>query len=200
MNYIQKFFGHLKTILIHKYWVCYYCYHAGILWQGIIHDLSKFSPIEFFEGVKYYTGSSSPIDACKKENGYSAAWMHHNGRNKHHYEYWQDNFDNGGEPIMMPFRYATEMICDYLGAARAYCGEDFNLEDEYEWWLKKRCKPLAMHRQTQFFIELVMLKLKDCKYGSEVVVLDKDNLRKLFIKAVRMNDTIPYHEELKDDN
>lgn len=131
---MNKFFGHLKTVLIHKYWVCYYCFQAGIPWQGITHDLSKFSPVEFFEGVKYYTGTHSPIDECKKKKGYSLAWQHHKGRNKHHYEYWVDNFDKGGEIISMPKKYLIEMLCDYLGAGRAYNGKNFSFKKELEWW------------------------------------------------------------------
>lgn len=104
-NYISNIFKHFKKICIHKYWVFYYCCKAGIPLQGLVHDLSKFSTTEFWESVKYYQGTSSPIDACKKANGWSAAWMHHKGRNKHHYEYWQDNFDNGGNPIEMPMKY-----------------------------------------------------------------------------------------------
>ena len=85
---LSNFFLHLKKILVHKYWVFYFCCKAGIPWQGITHDLSKFSPVEFWESVKYYQGNRSPIDACKEENGYSMAWQHHKGRNPHHYEYW----------------------------------------------------------------------------------------------------------------
>ena len=153
MNYFKNFFGHLKTVLIHKYWVFYYCYHAGIPWRGIVHDLSKFSPTEFFESVKYYQGDSSPINACKKENGWSKAWLHHKGRNKHHYEYWQDGFDYGGKPLQIPLKYCIEMLCDFLGAGRAYMGENFSYQAEYKWWQNKLSTPLAMHPQTKLFFQ-----------------------------------------------
>ena len=77
-------FKHFKTVMTHKMYVFLFCKEAGIPWQGIKHDLSKFSPTEFIESVKYYTGTDSPINNCKKVNGYSEAWMHHKGRNKHH--------------------------------------------------------------------------------------------------------------------
>ena len=70
---MNKFFGHLKTVLVHKWWVFYYCYMVGLTWRGIKHDLSKFSPTEFFESVKYFTGTDSPINACKKDKGWSKA-------------------------------------------------------------------------------------------------------------------------------
>lgn len=113
----------------------------------------------FGESVKYYQGNISPIDACKKENGWSSAWMHHKGINKHHYEYWQDNFDNGGTPIEMPIKYKKEMLCDYLGAGRAYYGKDFTYMKEYDWWQNKMKKPLAMHPNDKAFITMWLSKL-----------------------------------------
>jgi hypothetical protein len=121
--------------------------------------MSKFSPTEFWESVKYYQGNRSPIDACKEENGISYAWMHHKGRNTHHYEYWQDNFDNGGQPVRMPYEDAVEMLCDFLGAGRAYMGKDFTFKKEYEWWLNRCKKPLAIHPHTQDFISWIMAQL-----------------------------------------
>ena len=113
---IKNAVGHLKTVCTHKKYVFINCLYAGMPIRGLLHDLSKFSPTEFLEGVKYYQGTRSPIDACKEENGYSEAWMHHKGRNRHHYEYWQDSFDKGGIPLQMPFKDAHELVCDYLGA------------------------------------------------------------------------------------
>ena len=78
-NYIVNAFKHFAKVCVHKHCVFYYCCKVGIPLQGLTHDLSKFSPTEFFESVKYYQGTSSPIDACKEENGWSAAWMHHKG-------------------------------------------------------------------------------------------------------------------------
>ena len=173
----MKFFKHLKTVLKHKFWVGYYCFKAGLYWQGVTHDLSKFSPIEFFESVKYYQGTSSPIDACKKVNGYSNAWLHHKGINKHHYEYWQDNFDKGGEPLKMPFKYALEMICDYLGAGRAYSGKNFTLKGEYEWWLNRKKKHLKIHPKTFKFIDSMIENV--CK-NEDLSFLNKKDAFKLY--------------------
>ena len=160
---IRNIFKHFGKICKHKTWVFYYCCRAGIPWRGIKHDMSKFSPIEFWESVKYYQGDRSPIDACKEANGVSKAWMHHKGRNRHHYEYWQDNFDKGGESVQMPKKEAIELICDYLGAGRAYMGKKFSYKAEYEWWLKKIEKPIAMHPQTKIFVTAVMQNLADAE-------------------------------------
>lgn len=159
MNYAQKFFGHLKTVLKHKYWVWYYMHKCGCGWRGLWHDMSKFSPVEFFESVKYYTGTRSPIDVCKEENGVSMAWMHHKGRNPHHYEYWQDNFDYGGEPKEMPWKYKVEMICDYLAAGRAYMGKNFSYKAEYKWWLKKLESPRRQHEKDKEFVTNIFKRL-----------------------------------------
>lgn len=153
---IKNIWLHFKKICIHKHYVRKYCWKTGLYWQGIMHDLSKFSPIEFWESVRYYQGNRSPIDACKEDKGYSNAWLHHKGRNPHHYEYWQDNFDKGGEPLLMPCKYAIEMLCDYLGAGHAYYGKSFTYRKEYEWWLDKKKKPLAMHPAIIKFIDKVL--------------------------------------------
>lgn len=178
---LKNIFLHLKKIIIHKYWVLYFCIKAGIPLQGIMHDISKFSPLEFIEGVKYYQGNRSPIDACKEDNGYSAAWLHHKGRNPHHYEYWQDNFDNGGHPLKMPYKYALEMVCDYLGAGKAYMGKDFTIEKEYQWWLNKSSKPIAMHPHTKKFVGDLLLRIKedgtyDVLRDYSRAIYDTDNL------------------------
>ena len=156
---VKNVFKHFGLINKHKWYVFKNCCRAGIIWRGIKHDLSKYSPTEFWESVKYYTGDKSPINNCKAENGYSIAWMHHKGRNSHHYEYWQDNFDNGGVPLQMPFDDATELLCDYLAAGQAYSGKNFTLAGEYAWWLNKASKPIAMHPQTKCFIYLTLKAL-----------------------------------------
>ena len=176
---IKNTFLHLSKILKHKYWVFYYCCKAGIPWRGLIHDMSKFSPIEFWESVRYYQGSSSPIDACKKDKGVSKAWMHHKGRNSHHYEYWQDNFDNGGYPVKMPYKETVEMLCDYLGAGRAYMGKNFSYEAEYEWWTKKCEKPIAMHPETKQFIQRTLTALR----------CEEKVYKRRFVEGININKT-----------
>lgn len=153
---MRNILGHLKTILVHKWWVFYYCCKLGIPLQGIVHDLSKFSPVEFFESVRFYQGGkSSPIPAAKKKQGYSLAWQHHKGRNKHHYEYWTDNYDLGTTCIKMPYKYVLELIADYLAAGRTYNGKNFTFVDEYEWWVKAR-ETRKMHQDTKDLVTSVL--------------------------------------------
>lgn len=174
---LKNAFKHFKTICIHKYWVARYCFKCGIPWQGIVHDLSKFSPTEFFESVKYYQGTSSPIDAAQKDKGYSAAWMHHRGRNKHHNLYWVDKLDEGGVAIPMPYKYAVEWICDSIGASRAYNGKDFSYDKLYKWWIAKNKTPFLIHEHTQEFISEVFYRLCFLEREKE---LNKHKLKTLY--------------------
>lgn len=153
---IKYIVGHIKRILIHKYWVFHYCCKFGIIWRGITHDLSKFHPTEFCESVKYYSKESSPIPRCKADKGYSLAWQHHKGHNDHHYEYWVDNLDKGGVPIKIPFNCILEMLADWLAAGKAYKGSKFREEDEYGWFENfTKLKP-KIHNESMRIIHAMM--------------------------------------------
>ena len=178
---IKKAWLHFKKICKHKYYVGKYCWKIDLYWQGIVHDLSKFSPIEFFESVKYYQGNRSPIDACKEKKGYSKGWQHHKGRNPHQYEYWIDNLDHGGEALIMPREYAFEMICDYIGAGKAYMGKNFTYAKEYQWWQEKKNKPLMMHPVIIYFIEDVLYALKE---HSEEEIFKRGKMERYYNKAL----------------
>lgn len=133
MNIIK----HFITITKHKWLVLILCIKAGIPWRGIVHDLSKYSPTEFIESVKYYQGDHSPITKCKKENGYSKAWLHHKGRNKHHYEYWYDREAPDQTP-MIPYQYTVEMICDGLAAGIVYNGKKWTNDLQLKYWNNRK--------------------------------------------------------------
>lgn len=96
MSFLKRFWGHSLTINKHRLEVMRLCFKCGLIKQGLMHDLSKYSFIEFFSGVKYYQGYRSPIDAEKEDKGYSLGWLHHKGRNKHHFEFWleKDYYNN----------------------------------------------------------------------------------------------------------
>ena len=158
---MKKAIKHFLLICNHKRYVFRYCCKAGLFWRGIKHDLSKFSPVEFWESVKYFSGDRSPIDNCKAVNGYSKAWLHHKGRNTHHYEYWQDNFDLGGQALLMPYEDALELICDYLGAGKAYSKKNFSYAGELQWWENKKKNPLAMHDAIFGFINIMLHKMEE---------------------------------------
>lgn len=124
----HNFWGHLKTITKHRHMVIRHCCKAGIFWQGLWHDLSKYSPTEFFQGVKYYQGNRSPNEAERENTGCSLAWMHHKGRNRHHFEYWTDynTVTKCVDPVQMPMRYLAEMFCDRVAASKIYKKDQYN--------------------------------------------------------------------------
>ena len=117
-------FRHYRTITKHRHRVIAHCFRAGIGFRGLFHDLSKYSPTEFLPGAKYYQGTRSPNEREREALGYSAAWMHHKGRNRHHFEYWTDlNMQTKRyEPVKMPVRYVKEMFCDRVAASKIYQG------------------------------------------------------------------------------
>lgn len=151
---IKHVFLHLRKIGTHRKWVRWYCFKSGLFWQGLVHDLSKYSPTEFWESVRYYQGDRSPIAACKEDRGVSMGWFHHRGRNRHHWEYWVDDFDKGVIPKLMPEKYALEMLCDFMAAARAYNGNHYSPYDECNWWERKSKEVVSvMHPVVRYFID-----------------------------------------------
>ena len=136
MSYVWQ---HFKTVCRHKWFVFHECASCGIMWQGLVHDLSKFSPTEFIPSAKYFQGNRSPIEAEKEDVGYSAAWLHHKGKNPHHWEYWID-FGPNGEIIAnkMPRKYIIEMVCDFIGAGKAYNTAKWTQRSPLEYYNKVR--------------------------------------------------------------
>lgn len=116
---------HFMTITHHRHLVIRHCFKVGIGFQGLGHDLSKYSPTEFFRGAKYYTGTCSPNAIERKKKGYSVAWMHHKGRNKHHFEYWTDIVGDSYAPIQIPIRYLKESLCDRIAASKVYLKKQY---------------------------------------------------------------------------
>lgn len=170
---------HFKTVTQHRWYVFKNCCRVGMPIRGLLHDLSKYSPIEFGESMRYYSGNRSPIDNCKDEKGFSRAWMHHKGKNPHHWEYWIDNIDNGGEghPVgtLMSYKYAVEMLCDYLGAGQAYEKKNWSPESEWRWWLNKR-KHCVMHPVIDLFITKCLDNIRMCG----IDWLTKDNVEYVY--------------------
>jgi len=134
---MRKFFGHLTTITRHRHEVIKNCKKAGILMRGLFHDLSKYSPSEFIPGVKNYQGYRSPNARERELYGFSEAWLHHKGRNKHHFEYWTDYSEAQRKiiPIPMPKKYIAEMFCDRVAASKIYKGADYTDDCPLEYFL-----------------------------------------------------------------
>lgn len=175
--YLKNMFLHLKLITYHRWLVFKLCLKAGEPWRGFVHDLSKYSPTEFLESVKYYTGTHSPISEAKKDKGYSTAWLHHKGRNKHHAEYWVDNNAPDKTPVI-PYKYAVEMICDKLAAGMVYMKKDFTYQYELEYWNKEK-KILQVNEKTEKFVTKVFTDIVENGIDK---TLNKVNLKELYKK------------------
>ncbi|MBR4836521.1 MAG: catalase [Clostridia bacterium] len=171
---LKNFFSHFSLVLRHKWRVFVNCCRCGIPWRGLVHDLSKFSPVEFFESVKYYQGDRSPIGACRRATGKSEAWLHHKGRNKHHIEYWYD--PECSIMPMMPYKYAVECVCDKLAATYVYAGGRYENHLPLLHW-NKHGKKVVGNPRTMEFIEGVFV---DVEQHGEDYVLNKAYMKKKF--------------------
>lgn len=180
---MNKTWEHFKLVMTHKKNVYKLCSRVGIPWRGITHDLSKFSPIEFIESVKYYNGERSPIEVCKNINGVSKAWQHHKGRNTHHWQYWLDNTDDGIVGRLMPFEDVLEMLCDQFAAGMTYKKDAWNLDYQLDWWESKaETHQKYMHPAVFMFMDYVYYKTLDFVYDDEFFgyIFDYDVLAELY--------------------
>ena len=157
---------HLKTVNRHRRLVRRYCFKLGLYWRGRTRDVSKNSPREFWRGAKYYRGYGSPNDEERSETGVSLSWLHHKGRNRHHFEYWIDyRIARDGTVSMggckMPKKYVAEMFCDRLAASKVYRGKDFDPGDPYKFFLRGKEKRLLIHPATSELLEKILIVLRD---------------------------------------
>lgn len=132
---MRRFFKHLGLVTRHKWGVFKNCCKCGQFWRGLWHDMSKFSPTEFWESVKYFDGKKSPLTVHREKYGYSLAWLHHKNRNKHHIEYWYD--EENKVQMNMPYKYAVECVCDKIAATKCYKGKDYTPEMVLDHWVRK---------------------------------------------------------------
>ena len=154
--------NHFKTITKHKILVMQGCFKVGLYWQGLTHDLSKYTPTEFWTGARYFQGTRSPNAAEREDKGYSEAWMHHKGRNRHHYEYWQDVNLNSGvyEPVPMPRKYLVEMVMDRRAASMIYKGKAYTDGSAFAYFINSAERDW-MHAQTRQELHYLLTMLRD---------------------------------------
>ena len=161
-----KWLRHLCTVHHHRALVRKYCFKLGMYRQGLMHDLSKYSPTEFFVGAKYYQGYRSPNTAERLDRGYSTAWLHHKGRNKHHLEYWIDySLQKDGYPLTgmeMPVKYVAEMLCDRIAACRVYQGDAYTDASAWQYYENGlRVNTMIMHPKTRELLETMLHMLAE---------------------------------------
>ena len=160
----MKLIGHFSTITKHRHKVIAHCKKAGILWQGLFHDLSKYTPTEFIRGVKNYNdGIKSPNEKEREQKGYSIAWMHHKGRNRHHFEYWNDYNPKIRQitAVKMPINYVKEMFCDRVAASKIYQGEKYTNQHPYDYFMRGKPRRMLIHPETSDLLESWLKILAD---------------------------------------
>ena len=176
---------HFKTITHHRHLVRQYCFRLGLYYQGLTHDLSKYSPSEFWRGVKYYQGYRSPNDAERRENGVSLAWLHHKGRNRHHFEYWTDYnpVEKKVMPVKMPARFLVEMFCDRLAASKIYKGEQYTDQAPLEYFQnstarKNGCLHPETERQLMQLLEILAKEGEPAAFATARALLKAEKQQK----------------------
>ena len=175
---MNKLIGHLKTVHKHRSEVRKLCFKAGLYWQGLTHDLSKYSPAEFIPGVRYFEGTRSPQVQEREELGFSPAWLHHQGRNKHHFEYWMDYVSHAGlVPVQMPKKYIVEMVCDRIAACKTYQKEAFTQASPYEYYEKMHDHYL-IHPETDQHLKNLLKMYMDIGEEKTMEYIRKEFLKK----------------------
>lgn len=155
---MNKFFGHLKTIRIHRRYVRKMCFKMGIPIQGLLHDLSKYSVKELTQ-CKYYTGKKSPHATMREQYGYSTSWYHHRNKNKHHWEFWIDALEERCA-VKMPYKYVIEMLCDMIGAGYAYNKSAWQPKDVKAYWKLHDGPHRIINPETKDLYEFLLDKLE----------------------------------------
>lgn len=160
LTFFQRLIGHFKTINKHKFLVMILCFKCGMYKQGLLHDLSKYSLSEFFPSVRYFEGTRSPITHEKELTGYSTCWLHHKGRNKHHWEYWTDRVKVEIISLEMPFNYMLESVLDKIAASKVYKRNEYDNTYPYSFF-KSSYEIEVMNKNTSRQISLLLEYLKD---------------------------------------
>lgn len=157
----MKYLKYLKYLVRHKWFVMIECFKVKLYWQGIVHDLSKFLPNEFIPYMNYFYGENRDIKIGRNKTGYykptdtgdkefDFAWLLHQKRNRHHWQWWILPEDEGGIKVLeMPEKYLKEMICDWKGAGKA----QNNKTSCWIWYLENKNK-MKIHPKTRKQLEL----------------------------------------------
>lgn len=157
-------FKHFRTITTHRHKVIANCFRAGIPLRGLLHDLSKYSPTEFIPGAKYYLGNRSPNEGEREAYGYSKAWLHHKGRNRHHFEHWTDYdpADKQFKGVKMPTKFLIEMFCDRVAASKTYNKENYTDSKPLEYFLNgRKNRGIIIHPETSDELEFLLRMLEE---------------------------------------
>ena len=187
---IKNLILHLHTVNKHRWLVFKLCCKAGIPFRGLVHDLSKFSPAELFESAKYFKGDKSPISYCKKDKGYSNAWLHHKANNKHHAQYWYDELAPQ-KAALIPYKYTIEMICDTLAAGMTYQKDKWTKDYQLNYYLNKEHRDILNPIIDEILVD-VYTKVSE----EGLKVINHKQLKKIYYDHVRGDKNDQKHQNI----
>lgn len=186
-QYLTNAWHHLGTVSRHKWLVFEACARCGIPWQGLVHDLSKFSPDEFLVGINYYQGNRSPNAAERHDKGFSRGWIHHKGRNKHHYEYWLDVTKAEMARCMAapsPRAIWVEMLCDRIAASKVYEKEHYTDASPLEYYKRELSSGnIEIHPDSAAFLLVLLEHLAEHGEAETLHYIRKNIIEPRFLYA-----------------
>ena len=175
----MKILKHFSTVFRHRHQVIRNATHVGLFFHCLRHDLSKYSPTEFFTSAKYYQGTSSPVFKEREENGmFSNIALHHLKRNKHHWEYWVDFYRGNIVIKTMPYKFALEAVIDILAASQIYSktkSKDFNGKEAVQYY-EEKSKHYFITTASRTFILECLKRFEQSKWKN----LKKKETQKLY--------------------
>lgn len=147
---MNKHLKYLKYVLKHKWYVFRECLKYGLIWQGVIHDWQKFTPVEWNAYAWTFYGPWNYNDRPDwLKESFDVAWLHHQHYGPHHWQYWVLREDSGNiKLIRIPEKYLKEMISDWRGAGRAITGED----NTKGWYIDNMDK-IKLHPESKAWVE-----------------------------------------------
>ena len=150
---MRRHWQYLKYVLRHKWYVLLAGLKIGVpLLTLIFHDWDKFLPDEWFPYARTFYTPTGKKQYSPDGTNFDVAWLKHQNRNKHHWQYWMITWDKGNtECLPMPDRWKKEMLADWRGAGKAITGKD-NLEDWY--WANR--DNIKIHPDTRAWLEAQM--------------------------------------------
>jgi len=153
---MKKYIKYLKYLIKHKWYVMLECFKHGLYWRGIIHDNSKFLPSEFITYSRFFYGDNKSTGVDKS---FDFAWLLHQKRNDHHWQWWILPEDDGGvKKIPMSNDSLIEMICDWVGAGKAqgiYSPPDDIYKETRTWYNKNKHK-IKLNDDTKRKVESIL--------------------------------------------
>lgn len=152
---MKRHIAYLNYVLRHKSYVFFECLRLGVpFFIAIFHDWDKFLPDEWFPYARTFYAPDGTNQYLPDKTGFSVAWLKHQNRNKHHWQYWMITWDKGNtECLPMPDVYRREMLADWRGASLALFGED-----NTAYWYLENQDNIQLHPETRAWLESEIFK------------------------------------------